>query len=165
VSIHLSSGGGGSLRRVVLSCDVAGCPVQSEPPAIEAWRNDADARSWARDHAVGWTSDPIRQTDYCPEHARFSAAPAADLVPPRPTATARDGAGNPLDRDEYAERLRERLADGGRSAGPTLMLTAAQAAVAARLLDELAGVYRGESLGLVARELSALLDSRSGDRG
>jgi hypothetical protein len=165
VSIHLSSGGGGTLRRVVLSCDVAGCPVQAEPPAIEAWRNDADARSWARDHAVGWTSDPIRQTDYCPEHARFSTAPAADLVPPRPTATARDGAGNPLNRDEYAERLRERLADGGRSAGPTLMLTAAQAAVAARLLDELAGVYRGESLGLVARELSALIDSRFGDRG
>ena len=42
------------------------------------------------------------------------------------------------------------------------MLTAAQAAVAARLLDELAGVYRGESLGLLAHELSALLDSRFG---
>jgi hypothetical protein len=68
-------------------------------------------------------------------------------------------------RDEYAGRLRERLAHGGRSAGPTLMLTAAQAAVTARLLDELAGVYRGESLGLLARELSALLDSRFGDRG
>jgi hypothetical protein len=164
VSIHLSSGGG-ALRRVVLSCDLAGCPVQSEPPAIEAWRNDADARSWARDHAVGWTFDPIRQTDYCPEHARFSTAPAADLVPPRPTATARDGAGNPLNRDEYAERLREQLADDGRSAGPTPILTAAQAAVAARLLDELAGVYRGEGLGLLARELSALLDSPFGDRG
>ena len=163
MSIHLSRGG--ALRRVVLSCDVAGCPVQLEPPAIEAWRDDADARSWARDHAVGWTYDPIRQTDYCPEHAQFSTAPAADLVPPRPTATARDGAGNPLNRDEYAERLREQLADGGRSAGPTLVLTAAQAAVAARLLDELAGVYRGESLGLLARELSALLDGRHGDRG
>jgi hypothetical protein len=45
------------------------------------------------------------------------------------------------------------------------MLTAAQAAVAARLLDELAGVYRGESLGKLAHELSALLDSRIGDRG
>jgi hypothetical protein len=164
MSIHLSSGGG-TLRRVVLSCDVAGCPVQLEPPATEAWRSDTDARSWARDHAVGWTSDPTRQTDYCPEHAQFSTAPASDLVPPRPTATVRDRAGNPLNRDEYAERLRERLGDGGRSTGPTLMLTAAQAAVAARLLDELAGVYRGESLGLLARELSALLDSRLGDRG
>jgi hypothetical protein len=164
VSIHLS-GGGGTLRRVVLSCDVAGCPVQLEPPAIEAWRNDADARSWARDHAVGWTFDPIRQTDYCPEHARFSTAPAAGLVPPRPTAAARDGAGNPLNRDEYAERLRERLGNGGLPTGQTLMLTAAQAVVAARLLDELAGVYRGESLGLLARELSALLESRFGDRG
>src|SRR4029450_1772240 len=116
VSIHLSRGGGG-LRQAVLSCDVPGCPVQLEPPAIEAWRDDADARSWARDHAVGWTFDPIRETDYCPEHARFSNAPAAALVPPRPTATARDGAGNPLNRDEFAERLREQLADGGRSAG------------------------------------------------
>jgi hypothetical protein len=161
VSIHLTSGGG-ALRRVVLSCDLAGCPVQSEPPAIEAWRNDADARSWARDHAVGWTFDPIRQTDYCPEHARFSTAPAAGVVPPRPTATTRDRTGNPLNRDEYAERLRDQLG-GGEATGPTL--TAAQAAVAARLLDELAGVYRGESLGELAHELSALLDGRPGDRG
>src|SRR4051812_30546590 len=157
--------GGSIKRRARRAGGVAGCPVQLQPPAIEAWRNDADARSWARDHAVGWTSDLSRQTDYCPEHAGFSMAPAADLVPPQPTAAARDGAGNPLNRDEYAERLRERLAGSGRSAGPTLMLTAAQAAVAARLLDELAGVYRGESLGLLARELSALLDCRFGDRG
>ena len=160
MSIHLSRGG--ALRRVVLSCDVAGCPIQLEPPATEAWRNDADARSWARDHAVGWTSDVIRQTDYCPEHARFSKAPAADDAPPRPTATVRDVSGNPLNRDEYTERLRERLADGDRSAGRTL--TAAQAAVVARLLDELAGVYRGERLGTLAQELSALLDSRLRDR-
>jgi hypothetical protein len=163
VSIHLS--GRGTLRRVVLSCDVAGCPVQLEPPATEAWRNDTDARSWARDHAVGWTSDPIRQTDYCPEHAQFSTAPATDLSPPRPTATARDHSGNPLNRDEYAERLRERLTHSDRFAEQTPMLTAAQAAVAARLLDELAGVYRGESLGKLAHELSALLDSRLGGRG
>lgn len=148
---------------MVLSCDVAGCPVQLEPPAIEAWRSDADARSWARNHAAGWTADPIRQTDYCPEHARFSTAPAAGAVPPRPTATARDRAGNPLHRDEYAERLRHQLASG-QSTGPTVVLTTAQAGVAARLLDELAGVYRGETLGLLAQEVSALLDSRSGNR-
>jgi hypothetical protein len=136
-----------------------------QPPAFEAWRNDADARSWARDHAVGWTFDSIRQTDYSPEHAGFSTAPAADLVPPRPTAAARDRAGNPLNRDQYADRLRERVADGSRPTEPTLMLTAAQAAIAARPLDGLAGVYRGESLGLLAREVSALLDSRFGDRG
>jgi hypothetical protein len=161
--MHLS-GGRGTLRRVVLSCDVPGCPVQLEPPAIEAWRNDTDARSWAREHAAGWTSDPIRQTDYCPEHAAFSTAPAAGVAPPRPTAAARDRAGNPLDRDEYAVLLRARLADAGRPAGPAPMLTAAQAAVAAGLLDELAGVYRGESLGLLARELSDVLASRSGHR-
>jgi hypothetical protein len=162
MSIHLS-GGGGTLRRVVLSCDVAGCPVQLEPPAIEAWRNDTDARSWAREHAAGWTSDPVRNTDYCAEHARFSTAPAAGVVAPRPTAAARDRAGNPLNRDEYADRLQNQLA-GSRSAEPATMLTAAQAAVAARLLDELAGVYRGESLGQLAQEVSKLLDSRSGDR-
>jgi hypothetical protein len=31
----------------------------------------------------------------------------------------------------------------------------------ARLLDELAGVYRGESLGALAHELSVQLDSQS----
>jgi hypothetical protein len=160
VSIHLS-GGGGTLRRVVLSCDVPGCPVQLEPPAIEAWRNDVDARTWAREHADGWTSDPIRRTDYCPRHATLSTSAAAGLNPPRPTSAARDQAGNPLDRDGYAAHLRERLGDDGRAAGPkTTMLTAAQAGVAARLLDELSGVYRGEALGVLAREMSALLDGQ-----
>ena len=158
MSIHLSRGG--ALRRVVLSCDVPGCPIQSEPPAIEAWRDDTDARSWAREHAAGWTSDPGRQTDYCPEHAAFSAAPSAGHLPPRPTATVRDSSGNPLNRDEYTKRLRDLLVADDRSAGRTLTLTAAQATVAARLLDELAGVYRGESLGALAHETAALLDSR-----
>jgi hypothetical protein len=149
---------------VVLSCDVAGCPVQLEPPATERWRSDSDAQSWARDHAVGWTCDPGRQTDYCPEHAESSTVPAADVVPPRPTATVRDPAGNPLNRDEFAERLRARLTDGGRSSGHTPMLTTVEAGVVARLLDELAGVYRGESLGTLANELSVLLNSRLGER-
>lgn len=160
MSIYLSSGGG-TLRRVVLSCDVTGCPVQLEPPAAERWRSDSDARSWARDHAPGWTSDPVRQTDYCPEHAEFNTIPAADVVPPRPTATVRDQAGNPLNRDEYAKRLRAQLTDGGRSAGHPLEPSPAQAAVVARLLDELAGVYRGESLGALAHELSVQLDNPS----
>jgi hypothetical protein len=162
VSIHLSSGGG-TLRRVVLSCDVAGCPVQLEPPAAERWRSDADARSWARDHAVGWTCDPLRQTDYCPEHAEFSKAAAAGVVAPRPTATVRDGAGNPLNRDEYAVRLRAQLTEAGRLTGHAL-LTAPQAAVVARLLDEMAGVYRGESLGVLAHELSVLLSNQVGEQ-
>lgn len=159
MSIHLSSPRG-TLRRVVLSCDVAGCPVQVEPPAAEQWRSDPDARSWARDHAVGWTYDPDRQTDYCPTHAGLSTVPAGDVAPPRPTANARDRAGNPLNRDEYAASLRTRLSEGGRSEGRAVTLTAAQAAVVARLLDELTGVYRSESLGTLAHELSVLLDSR-----
>jgi hypothetical protein len=163
VSIHLSNPGG-TLRRVVLSCDVAGCPVQIQPPAAEQWRSDLDARSWARDHAVGWTYDPERQTDYCPAHAALSTASADDAAPPRPTATARDSAGNPFNRDEYAARLRARLDDSDRSLEPGVTLPAAHAAVVARLLDELTGVYRGESLGTLAHELAMLLDGRSAGR-
>jgi hypothetical protein len=163
VSIHLSSGGG-ALRRVVLSCDVAGCPVQSEPRAAEQWRSDADARSWARDHAVGWTHDPVHQTDYCPEHASFSTAGADQLSPARPTAAARDRHGNPLNRDEYAARLRERLTDANASAGRPSSLTAVQAAVVAHLLNELAGVYRGESLGTLAHELAALFGDQADEQ-
>ena len=162
VSIHLSSARG-TRRRVVLSCDVAGCPVQLEPPAAEAWRSDPDARSWARDHAVGWTYDPDRRTDYCPAHAERSTVSADDVAPPRPTATAQDATGNPLNRDEYATRLRARLTEGDRSTGPIVTLTAAQAVVAARLLGELAGVYRGESVGALAQELSDLLDGQVGE--
>jgi hypothetical protein len=40
------------------------------------------------------------------------------------------------------------------------VLTRAQADVVARLLDELAGVYRGEGLGTLAGELSQMLDSQ-----
>jgi hypothetical protein len=166
MSIHLSSERG-SARRVVLSCDAAGCPVQLEPAAIEQWRSDTDALSFARSHAVGWTHEPIRQTDYCPEHADLSTA-LSGVIPPRPTAAARDNAGNPLNRDEYAVLLRARLTDDGGSTQRTTVLTAAQVAVAISLLEELAGVYRGEDLGTLATELSALLDHQVGqqaDRG
>ena len=161
VTIELSHVGGGQ-RRVVLSCDAAGCPVRLEPPAAEQWRSDVDARSWARDQATGWTSDPRRGTDYCPDHADFSTHPPAAAVFALPTATARDGVGNPLNRDEYAVRLRARLAEAGPTAGAHRMLTAAEAVVVARLLDELAGVYRAEKLGALARELSVLLDGQPG---
>ena len=63
-----------------------------------------------------------------------------------------------MNRDEYAVQLRRRLAEGGPAAGGQCMLTAAEAHVVARLLDELAGVYRGEKLGALARELSVLVD-------
>lgn len=162
MSIHLS-GGGATLRRVVVSCDVAGCPVQVEPAAAERWRSDADARSWARTHAVGWTHDPVRGTDYCPEHAEFSTPPAHGEVAPRPTATARDRAGNPLNRDDYAAQLRAQLGKG-QTAGSHRGLMRAQADVVARLLEELAGVYRGEDLGTLASELSQSLDNQFGGK-
>ncbi|WP_034591765.1 hypothetical protein [Hamadaea tsunoensis] len=154
MSIHLSSARG-SERRVVLSCDAAGCPVQLEPAAIERWRSDTDALAFAREHAAGWTFDPVRQADFCPQHAHLSTV-VSGVIPPRPTAAARDEAGNPLNRDEYAAALRARLAEDRGSA----VLTAAQVAVAASLLAELAGVYHGEDLGALATELSALLDGR-----
>jgi hypothetical protein len=163
MSIHLS-GGGATPRRVVLSCDVAGCPIQVEPSAAERWRSDADAGSWARDHALGWTHDPVRRTDYCPEHAAFSTPPAPGAVAPRPSATVRDRAGNPVNRDDYAAQLRAQLAEAYQATGSPAVLTRAQADVAARLLDELAGVYTGEELGRLAGELSQMLDSQVGEQ-
>jgi hypothetical protein len=154
MSIHLSSERGAA-RRVVISCDAAGCPVQLEPSAIERWRSDTDALSFARTNAIGWTFNPVRQTDYCPEHADLSSALSA---PPRPTAAARDAAGDPLNRDEYAHLLRARLTDGAGSTQRPAALTAAQVAVAVSLLEELAGVYRGEDLGALATELSVQLN-------
>ena len=151
-------------RRIVLSCDVAGCPVQVEPVAAETWRRDADAASWARDHSVGWTHDPSRGTDYCPEHAAFSTTPVPGAVAPRPTAAARDRAGNPLNRDDYAAHLRAQLGEGSPTTGSPPLMTRGQADVIARLLDELAGVYRGEDLGTLAGALSQMIDSRLGEQ-
>jgi hypothetical protein len=157
MSIHVS-GGGATLRRVVLSCDVPGCPIQVEPPAAERWRSDPDARSLARAQAVGWTHDPTRGTDYCPAHVEFSTPPATGTTPPRPTAFVRnERSGDPLDRDEYAAQLRHRLAARSPALESAPIVTAAQAEVVARLLDELAGVYRGEDLGALAQELAKLL--------
>ena len=160
VGIHLSRDAG-ALRLIVLSCDVPGCPVQIEPPAAERWRSDADASSWARDHAVGWTHDPGRKTDYCPEHAASSVPPAAGAVAPRPTAAAQDANGNPVNRDIYAEQLRAQLSKASLPTDTPTLLEPAQSHVVAKLLDELAGVYRGEEIGTLAAELAAML----GDRG
>jgi len=141
-------------RRVVISCDVAGCPVQVEPAAAEPWRSDIDARAWAREHAVGWTAGPDGRSDHCPAHA---ASAARGSVAPRPTSAATGPAGDPLDRDEYALLLRDVLAEVRLTPGDPVMLTAAQASVIARLLTELAGVYKGEDLGALARDVSTLL--------
>ncbi len=132
--------------------------------AAETWRRDADAASWARDHAVGWTHDPSRRTDYCPEHAEFSTTPAAGAGAPRPTATARDREGNPLNRDDYAAHLRAQLDEVSPTTGSSPVLTHGQADVIARLLAELAGVYRGENLGTLAGALSRMIDSQLGEQ-
>ena len=82
------------------------------------------------------------------------------MVPPRPSATARDRAGNPVNRDDYVAQLRRQLAEGSQAPAAPTMLSRVQAGVVARLLDELAGVYRGEDIGVLAGELSQLIDSR-----
>ncbi|HEU4541691.1 MAG TPA: hypothetical protein VFR23_11255, partial [Jiangellaceae bacterium] len=76
------------------------------------------------------------------------------------TATARDHTGNPLNRDAYAAQLREQLGEDSPGTGSHDVPTGAQTKVVARLLDELAGVYRGEDLGELAREMSQLLETR-----
>jgi len=74
----------------------------------------------------------------------------------------RDRAGNPVNRDDYAAQLRAQFGEGSQATGSPPVLTRAQADVVARLLDELAGVYRGEDLGTLAGELSQMLDSQLG---
>jgi hypothetical protein len=164
VSIHLSSSES-NVRRAVLSCDAPGCPAQVEPPPAERWRSDADARSFARAHAAGWTVDVHAQTDYCPGHAERNATRAAEATVPRPTATVRDQAGQPLDRDEYAEHLRSLLTVDPKSTIDIWQATPAQIAVVAALLTELAGVYRGEKLGTLAHEIVVLLDRQLLNQG
>jgi hypothetical protein len=56
------------------------------------------------------------------------------------------------------------LGESGPLTKPQPALTIAQAEVVARLLDELAGVYRDEELGALARELSKLLDPNITDQ-
>jgi hypothetical protein len=83
------------------------------------------------------------------------------MVAPRPSATARDRAGDPLNRDDYAATLRAQLGEASPATTPPTVLTRAQARVVALLLDELAGVYRGEALGSLAAELARTLNSQS----
>ena len=68
--------------------------------------------------------------------------------------------GRPVDRDAYAQDLQQRLDDerGGRRP----ILNDAETTVIAELLDELAAVYPGETLGTLARELSVRLWDRLG---
>ena len=63
-----------------------------------------------------------------------------------------------MNRDEYAAQLRVKLGEDSHVNDPRAVLTRAQADAVARLLDELAGIYRGEELGELARELSQMLD-------
>ena len=79
----------------------------------------------------------------------------------RPTAAIRDTNGNPIDRDDYAAALWDRVEDTrGDERRP--LLSDGEAAVVADLLDELAGVYGSEEMGRLARSMAVLIHDRRG---
>lgn len=80
----------------------------------------------------------------------------------RPTANITNERGRPIERGVYAEVEREKLErhTGGDELRP--FLTFDEAEVAADLLEELGGVYRGEELGALADELAHRLCRRLG---
>lgn len=89
----------------------------------------------------------------------------------RLTATAEDETGQPLERDTYANLLRREMTQSAghdRQTGASRknqrwqLLSAAEGAVVAELLDELAGVWTNELLGLLAREMAVRLYDRIG---
>jgi hypothetical protein len=77
----------------------------------------------------------------------------------KPTAGARSLNGEPFDRDEYADSLAWRL--DRPISDHAVQLTESQAIVAARLLDELAGVYAEEPIGALARKLAATIAEKA----
>jgi hypothetical protein len=84
----------------------------------------------------------------------FAAVDAEGLSPPaRVTAMVRGIDDRPLDRDTYASHLQAR-ADRGLDDDRLALLSEEEAQAIAGLLDELAGVDRGEPLGQLARGLA-----------
>jgi len=108
------------------------------------------------DHTPAWVEDSTHD-----EWKRHRPALVA-----KPTATVRDQATGPLERELLAGKMRARLDVGRdrRSAGlpDAIRLRTVEVEVIADLLDELAGVYAGEGLGQLARELSVRLWARLG---
>jgi hypothetical protein len=88
--------------------------------------------------------------------ADLDATPRARL-----TATVRDLDNRPLDRDDYASHLEARAGRGLHDERMPLLSSEEGQAVAA-LLDELAGVYRNEDLGRLARTLAVRINDRLG---
>lgn len=78
----------------------------------------------------------------------------------RPTATITDTTGTPIDRDEYAASLETHTLD--RPGHRDVKLTEGEIETIAALLDELAGVYPDEALGVLARRLAVRLYDRAG---
>ena len=87
--------------------------------------------------------------------------PGEMSAPARVTASVRGVDGRPLSRDDYAAHLQAR-AELGRGEQRRPLLGDEEAQAVAALLDELAGVYRGEDLGRLARELAVILYDRLG---
>jgi hypothetical protein len=87
--------------------------------------------------------------------------PAEIPTPRRRTAMMGDTDGNPLERDDYAAWLAAE-ATGVPIGERQPLLGDREAAAVAALLDELSGVYRGEPLGQLSRELAVRLYDRLG---
>lgn len=104
---------------------------------------------------------PVTEALKVSDQIRFMAA---RFHTGRPTAMIRDKDDQPLDRDAYAEHLESRLQnkddDDSDVEGPRLNRNEGQ--VIAGLLDELAGEYRGEPLGTLARSMAVRLYDRMG---
>jgi hypothetical protein len=136
----------------------------------------AQARQRLAAHAgaPGWAqlSNPEREAAVLEAKHYLDAAAAAGIAvaavdpgeiptPRRRTAMMRDTDGNPLERDEYAAWLDAEASSASNGERRPLLGDGEAGAVAA-LLDELSGVYRGEPLGQLARELAVRLYDRLG---
>ncbi|MER5649641.1 hypothetical protein [Streptosporangium sp. NPDC002524] len=86
----------------------------------------------------------------------------SDNTAPPVTASIRDySSGQPIPRNEYEIFLRNWMDRAG-GKGQLPLLDAGEAHVVAALLDELAGEYKDEPLGRLAREMAVRINDRMG---
>src|SRR6266511_4453923 len=133
----------------------SGCNSSSPRPAIAAPAPRCATSSPARPPSP---RSPNCSTSPHPADSHETSLPDTTA---RPTATVQNLEGQPLDRNAYAADLRGRT-DTDRL-GPRLeLLREGEATAVAALFDELAGVYPGEDLGELARELAVRIYDRLG---
>ena len=146
-------------------------PVDELAPRLAEARQQlaerAGSPSWPELTSAEREAALLEASNYLKAAAAAGIAVAAvDLArdvptPARVTATVRDFDNRPLDRDDYASHLEARAGRGLRDERLALLSSEEGQAVAA-LLDELAGVYRDEDLGRLARTLAVRINDRLG---